>query len=135
MSIYKDCDIRGIYETEITAAECYKIGRALATLAPGKILVGGDVRLSTPELKDALLNLIGNVAMFIPLVIVWPAVFPQLDRHWKVITAGIGVSLTIEILQLPFFGRSSDIDDLILNSAGYLIGYGIWLLCHRPAKR
>ena len=88
-----------------------------------------------PELKDALLNLIGNVAMFIPLGIVWPAVFPQLDRHWKVITAGIGVSLTIEILQLPFFGRSSDIDDLILNSAGYLIGYGIWLLCHRPAKR
>lgn len=56
MSIYKDCDIRGIYKKEITAADTYKIGRALATLAPGKILAGGDVRLSTPELKAALVK-------------------------------------------------------------------------------
>ena len=84
-----------------------------------------------PELKDAWLNLIGNVAMFIPLGIVWPAVFPKLDTHWKVIAAGVGMSLCIEILQLPFFGRSSDIDDLILNSIGYLIGYGVWLLVKR----
>ncbi|MBQ3574849.1 MAG: phosphomannomutase/phosphoglucomutase, partial [Clostridia bacterium] len=56
MSIYKDCDVRGIYEKEITAADTYKIGRALATLAPGKILAGGDVRLSTPELKAALIK-------------------------------------------------------------------------------
>jgi len=56
MSIYKDCDIRGIYEKEITAAECYKIGRALATMCPGRILCGGDVRLSTPELKASLIE-------------------------------------------------------------------------------
>jgi glycopeptide antibiotics resistance protein len=66
--------------------------------------------------------------MFIPLGIVWPAVFKQLDKPWKVIAAGVGVSLTIEILQLPFYGRATDIDDLILNSAGFLIGYGIYLL-------
>ena len=86
-------------------------------------------------MKDALLNLIGNVAMFIPLGIVWPAVFPKLDTHWKVVIAGVGVSLCIEILQLPFFDRSSDIDDLILNSAGYLLGYGIWLLMKKGRKR
>jgi len=56
MSIYKDCDVRGIYGRELTAEDTYKIGRALATLAPGKILVGGDVRLSTPELKGALVR-------------------------------------------------------------------------------
>ena len=84
-----------------------------------------------PNLKDALVNLIGNVAMFVPLGIVWPAVFSKLDRPWKVIAAGVGASLTIEILQLPFFTRSTDIDDLILNSAGYLVGYGIWLLVKR----
>ena len=54
MSIYKDCDIRGIYGREITAPECRQIGRALATMVPGKILLGGDLRLSTPELKAAL---------------------------------------------------------------------------------
>ena len=88
-----------------------------------------------PSMKDALVNLIGNIAMFIPLGIVWPAVFPKLDKPWKVIAAGVGASLCIEILQLPFFARSSDIDDLILNSTGYLMGYGIWLLVNRLREK
>ena len=79
-------------------------------------------------MKEALLNLIGNTAMFIPLGIVWPAVFKKLNNHWKVIAAGFGVSLIIEILQLPFFDRATDIDDLILNTLGFLMGYGIYLL-------
>ena len=56
MSIYKDCDVRGVYGREITAPECRLIGRALATMAPGKLLLGGDLRLSTPELKGALME-------------------------------------------------------------------------------
>ena len=81
-----------------------------------------------PEMRKAMLNLIGNTTMFIPLGIVWPSVFPQLDCHKKVIAAGVGASLCIEILQLPFFDRVSDIDDLILNSLGFLVGYGIYML-------
>lgn len=87
-----------------------------------------------PTKKEALLNLIGNTTMFIPLGVVWPAVFKQLNKPWKVITAGVGVSLTIEILQLPFYGRATDADDLILNSAGFLVGYGIYLLVTAIAK-
>lgn len=88
-----------------------------------------------PTMKEALLNLIGNTTMFIPLGIVWPSVFKKLNTHGKVIAAGVGVTLTIEILQLPFFGRATDIDDLILNSAGYLMGYGIYLLVRKLRKR
>ena len=54
-----------------------------------------------PEMRDVLINVIGNTAMFIPLGIVWPSVYKRLDTHRKVIPAGIGVSLCIEILQLP----------------------------------
>ena len=88
-----------------------------------------------PTLKEALLNLIGNTLMFLPLGIVWPAVFWQLNTHGKVIGAGFGVSLTIEILQLPFFGRSTDIDDLILNTLGFLLGYGIYLLVRKGKRK
>ena len=84
--------------------------------------------LDYPTLGEALLNLIGNTAMFIPLGIVWPAVFKKLNNHVKVIAAGFGITLTIEILQLPFFDRATDIDDLILNTLGFLLGYGIYLL-------
>ena len=88
-----------------------------------------------PTLKEALLNLIGNMALFIPLGIVWPAVFQKLDTHRKVVAAGVGVSLSIEILQLPFFGRATDVDDLILNSLGFLMGYGIYLLVKAARNR
>lgn len=56
MSIYKDCDIRGVFPTEIDANAAYTVGRALATLHPGaRLAVGGDVRVSTPALKSALI--------------------------------------------------------------------------------
>ena len=81
-----------------------------------------------PIFREALINFIGNTAMFIPLGIVWPTVFKKLDTHKKVIAAGVGYSLLIEIVQLPFFDRVSDIYDLLLNSLGFLTGYGIYLL-------
>ena len=88
-----------------------------------------------PEKREALLNLIGNTAMFLPLGIVWPVVFKKLNTHGKVISAGVGVSLCIELLQLPFFDRVSDIDDLILNSLGFLTGYGIYLLVNEIRRK
>ena len=87
-----------------------------------------------PIFREALINFIGNTTMFIPLGIVWPSVFKKLDTHGKVIAAGVGYSLLIEIFQLPFFDRVSDIDDLLLNSLGFLMGYGIYLLV-RTLKR
>jgi len=57
MSIFKDCDIRGIYDKELFDADAYGIGRGLAAMLPPNAVmrVGGDVRLSTPALKDQLI--------------------------------------------------------------------------------
>ncbi len=57
MSIFKDCDIRGIYEKELTERDAYLIGRGLGTMLPpnATMRVGGDVRLSTPGLKEQLI--------------------------------------------------------------------------------
>ena len=73
--------------------------------------------------KDMLVNLIGNVAMFIPTGIIYPLLFRKMNRFWKVFLAGVGLSLTIELLQLPFAVRATDVDDLILNTSGVIIGY------------
>ena len=81
--------------------------------------------------RDLLLNVIGNVAMFIPSGIVLPVVYPRLDSFRKVIAAGAGISLCIELMQLPFRVRSTDIDDLILNTLGVMIGFGIYALVRR----
>ena len=86
-------------------------------------------------LWEMKINIIGNITMFIPIGIVWPVVFRKLDTHEKVIAAGVGYSLAIEILQLPFYDRVTDVDDLILNSLGFLIGYGIFLLVRKLKKK
>lgn len=80
------------------------------------------------ERRDAILNFVGNTTMFIPIGIIWPTVYKELNTHTKVIAAGVGLSLFVELLQLPFYDRVTDIDDLILNSMGFIAGYGIYLL-------
>ena len=68
------------------------------------------------------LNLFGNILMFIPVGMSWPFCFKKLDKVWKTVLAGFGYSLFIELTQLFVFGRSTDIDDLMLNTIGALIG-------------
>ena len=85
--------------------------------------------------RDLLLNVIGNAAMFVPSGIVLPIVYQRLNTFWKVLGAGIGISLCIEILQLPFYDRVSDMDDLLLNSFGFIIGYLLYLTAKRLRNR
>ena len=84
--------------------------------------------LDYDSMRDLLLNVIGNVAMFIPSGIVLPIVYKRLDTFVKVLLAGGGISLCIEIIQLPFRVRATDIDDFILNTIGVIVGYGIYAL-------
>ena len=85
--------------------------------------------------RDLLLNVIGNVAMFIPSGIVLPIIYRRLDTFVKVLLAGSCISLCIEIIQLPFSVRATDIDDLILNTAGVIMGYGIYALIRYIKKK
>lgn len=85
--------------------------------------------------RDLLLNVVGNVCMFIPSGVILPIVYRRLDRFWKVVGTGALISLCIEILQLPFFERASDIDDLIMNTAGVAVGYGVYTLLRKLRTR
>lgn len=71
-----------------------------------------------------LRNIVGNIILLMPLG------FLLQIRGWaKVFLAGFLISLTIETLQLimtkvgVILPRSFDVDDLILNTAGFYIGY------------
>ncbi|MBQ4610385.1 MAG: VanZ family protein [Clostridia bacterium] len=98
-----------------------------ANIIPFRINMIPFVNITDYEkLFEAKLNIIGNTAMFIPIGIIWPIVYSELNTPAKAIGAGILFSLCIELLQLPFYDRVTDIDDLILNSLGFIIGYGIY---------
>ena len=69
-----------------------------------------------------IINIIGNIAMFIPVGIVWPICFRKLDNIKKTVFAGICFSIFIELSQLLSPERHTDIDDIILNTSGVMIG-------------
>ena len=82
-----------------------------------------------------LINIIGNITMFIPVGLIWPFCFKKLDTVGKTVLAGGGFSLFIEITQLPFYDRCSDFDDIILNTSGVLTGTLIYFGVKRLKTR
>lgn len=62
----------------------------------------------------------GNVLMLVPFGFLAPLLWERL-RGWRVLPAGLGLILAIELLQ-PFTGRSFDVDDILLNFLGVLVG-------------
>ncbi len=58
-SIFKAYDIRGVYPDEIDEAGAYKIAKAFCEfLKPKELVVGSDVRLSSPSIKKAVIKAI-----------------------------------------------------------------------------
>ena len=79
--------------------------------------------------KSAIINLVGNVVMFVPLGFLLPKVFPKQNRFYKVLLTTTAVITLIELTQFYTLLGSCDIDDLILNAVGAAIGYGIYKKC------
>lgn len=57
VSIFKACDIRGIYGTELDTNTALLLGKAIGTRNRGKqVAVAGDLRVSTPALLEGLIR-------------------------------------------------------------------------------
>ena len=95
----------------------------------GELLVSG-VR---SYIRMAVINLGGNVIMFIPLGFLLPRVFPHLTSLPRVLLVTAVLITAVEITQLFTLVGSCDIDDLILNIIGSAIGYRFHLIAKKPA--
>ena len=82
-------------------------------------------------LRHAVINLVGNVVMFVPLGWFLPAVWRMFRGFFRAVIFGISLVCLVELLQYITGLGSCDVDDLILNAAGIILGYGIWKLKHR----
>ena len=59
-----------------------------------------------------------------------PLVFPGLRRFPKMALVVLATTVSIETFQF-FIGRSADIDDVIMNLPGGLLGYAVFALLNR----
>lgn len=74
-----------------------------------------------PEL---LVENIMNVVVFISVGLLLGIAFKQVT-WWKALLVGCGISVTIEALQFFLMRGFSEVDDVMHNTLGCLIGYGI----------
>ena len=65
-----------------------------------------------------------NVFLFVPLGLFLPLLYDEFDKVGKVILTGFLISLSAEIIQM-FGCGATDINDLITNTIGASVGYGV----------
>ena len=76
----------------------------------------------------------GNIVWFVPFGLLFPLLFRRLSM-FSVLLSGFLLSLLIEFLQYAFGTGVSEADDLILNTAGVLVGYFLYLCFSRRKIR
>ena len=72
-----------------------------------------------------MINIFGNIIIFVPFGILLAEIFPKTRNILKILGITFATSFFVEFIQF-FIGISVDIDDLILNLLGSVIGYFIW---------
>lgn len=88
------------------------------------------------NLRDPFFILIGNILLFVPFGFLFPLAVEQMKKTKRatsfVLIVGMSMllSIFIEINQFLFTYRVADIDDVILNTTGGLVG----AICYRLAK-
>jgi glycopeptide antibiotics resistance protein len=73
-----------------------------------------------------VLNVLGNLAAFVPLGVLWPLLLRGRTSAWRVAGLAASVSFLIESLQFASRRRIADVDDVMLNTLGGLLGYGVY---------
>ena len=99
--------------------------RRFTNFIPFKTIIEYVQRYSNGYWRLATLNLLGNLALFVPMGMALPCLFKKLNRFWKVILTVLGMVVIVELVQGVLRVGSIDIDDVIFNVVGAMIGYEI----------
>ena len=78
--------------------------------------------------KYFLLNFVGNIVCFIPFGFLFASLFRYPRTHAGTMVTGVSCALSVlvEVIQLVSATGSCDVDDVILNTVGGMVGYLIF---------
>lgn len=100
--------------------------------APGQVVEHNFIPLRTigiylanPDSGFWAGQMVGNLLLLLPVGLLGPVVFPWMDRWLRVLVASLALSTAIELAQLWIPDRSADVDDVLLNVVGAILGYAI----------
>lgn len=100
-------------------------------LVPFKTVHDFMEMMSNGNFLRAFSNVFGNIAIFMPLGYLLPLFSSKVKKTSMILLVSLGVSLIFEGLQYTFSLGSMDIDDVILNTLGGVLGYFIYIVIKR----
>lgn len=73
-----------------------------------------------------VMNIGVNLILFLPMGMALPVLFDnKINKLWKVIIIVAVIVIICEVIQFLTLRGSADVDDVILNTAGAVLGYGL----------
>ena len=109
---------------------------SMINIVPFKTIFGYFQRLMNHTINTDIVvrNLFVNLVLFLPMGMAVPVLFEKkINKFWKFLLFIVITTFAIEIIQFLTMRGTADIDDIILNSLGGCIGYGIIQI--KPIKR
>lgn len=96
-------------------------------LIPFKTIYGYAVKIINDQINTDIVvrNILGNLIAFFPMGCYLPCLFPKIRKFKRVCFVMLGMLVGVELLQLLLRLGSFDIDDIIFNFGGAIVGYGI----------
>lgn len=85
--------------------------------------------------KAVFANIAGNVLLFVPFGAILPVLRKRMRSLGKMAALSAVLSLTVELLQLATRSGACDVDDILLNTLGGILGYGIFAVCNRIRRK
>ncbi len=80
-------------------------------------------------------NLAGNILIFTPFGFLLPTMSRKLRSFFRVTLLSMELSLVVECVQLVTKTGSCDIDDLLLNTIGGILGYAAYAVVQRKRDK
>ena len=87
--------------------------------------------LRTGDWELFVLNVWGNIGVFVPIGMFLPKLLNRCKNFWLTTLLTFELTFVIEIIQLLSRVGSFDVDDLFLNTLGGILGYIIYMICHK----
>ena len=81
----------------------------------------------------SIINLTGNIALFIPIGFLAPFVFRRMTWQ-RSLALGAAAGLAIEGMEVAFHTGVFDIDDMILNAIGVMAGYWMFSISAKQKR-
>ncbi|WML58559.1 VanZ family protein [Neobacillus sp. PS2-9] len=97
-----------------------------ANLIPFKTISRYIIEREHYNVDIILHNTVGNIMIFVPLGILLPILFKKYHSFAKLLISVVGMTCVIEIGQFFLQIGQFDIDDVILNVSGALIGFAFF---------